>query len=168
MSLFSCSFHFYFFYLFFFLHNSLHFLLQVTKFGGSPSWASSHPYLTLPESYNGNQLKSYGGHIKYTVSPHTQTYGFDDSTPTIIIKVFKTESNNKNLELDSLFLWIFIALVIHNTSFGVQGKYGNLFHISRAGGSRDLNIEARLTPEDWMKNSTSGYTSASREDIMMA
>ncbi|KAJ8737311.1 hypothetical protein PYW07_000582 [Mythimna separata] len=106
----------------------------VTKFGDSPSWASSHPYLTLPESYNGNQLKSYGGHIKYTVSPHTQTYGFDDSIPTIIIK----------------------------------GKYGNLFHISRAGGSRDLNIEARLTPEDWMKNSTSGYTPASREDIMMA
>ncbi|KAJ8737484.1 hypothetical protein PYW08_000079 [Mythimna loreyi] len=106
----------------------------VTKFGDSPSWASSHPYLSLPESYNGNQLKSYGGHIKYTVSPHTQIYGFDDSVPTIIIK----------------------------------GKYGNLFHISRAGGSRDLNVEARLTPEDWLKNSTSGYTPASREDIMMA
>ncbi|KAH9644190.1 hypothetical protein HF086_008679, partial [Spodoptera exigua] len=104
----------------------------VTKIDTS-GWSNAHPYLTLPESYNGNQLKSYGGHIKYTVSPHTQVYGFDDSIPTIIIK----------------------------------GKYGNLFHISRAGGSRDLNIEARLTPEDWMKNSSSGYTPASREDIMM-
>ncbi|XP_022832802.1 basement membrane-specific heparan sulfate proteoglycan core protein-like isoform X3 [Spodoptera litura] len=104
----------------------------VTKIDTS-GWPSAHPYLTLPESYNGNQLKSYGGHIKYTVSPHTQVYGFDDSIPTIIIK----------------------------------GKYGNLFHISRAGGSRDLNIEARLTPEDWLKNSSSGYTPATREDIMM-
>ncbi|XP_047041100.1 basement membrane-specific heparan sulfate proteoglycan core protein-like isoform X2 [Helicoverpa zea] len=108
----------------------------ITKFGGSsyPSYSSAHPYITLPEDYNGNQLKSYGGHIKYTVSPHTQVFGFDDSIPTIIIK----------------------------------GKYGNLFHVSRAGGSRDLNIEARLTPENWMKNSSSGFTSASREDIMMA
>lgn len=59
---------------------------QVTKIDTS-GWSSAHPYLTLPESYNGNQLKSYGGHIKYTVSPHTQVYGFDDSIPTIIIKV---------------------------------------------------------------------------------
>uniref|UniRef100_A0A2A4JY62 Hemolin n=1 Tax=Heliothis virescens TaxID=7102 RepID=A0A2A4JY62_HELVI len=109
----------------------------ITKFGGSPypSYSSSHPYVTLPETYNGNQLKSYGGHIKYTVTPHTHSYpSFRDSVPTIIIK----------------------------------GKYGNLFHISRAVGTRDITVEARLTPEDWMKNSSSGFTSASREDIMMA
>lgn len=48
-----------------------------------------------------------------------------------------------------------------------QGKYGNLFHFNRVGGARDINIEARLTPEDWQKGSPSGFAPASREDIMM-
>ncbi|XP_045784357.1 basement membrane-specific heparan sulfate proteoglycan core protein-like isoform X5 [Maniola jurtina] len=55
---------------------------------GSP-WTrntQAHPYLTLPESYNGNQLTSYGGSIKYRLSPHTfQPYAERESVPDIII-----------------------------------------------------------------------------------
>ncbi|XP_041987673.1 basement membrane-specific heparan sulfate proteoglycan core protein-like isoform X2 [Aricia agestis] len=48
---------------------------------------SVHPYLTLPETYNGNQLKSYGGHIKYRLTPHSPqpSYGSNDGLPDIII-----------------------------------------------------------------------------------
>ncbi|XP_045541991.1 basement membrane-specific heparan sulfate proteoglycan core protein isoform X1 [Papilio machaon] len=52
------------------------------------SWYKSpdvQPFLTLPETYNGNQLTSYGGHIRYNLSPHSTRYS-TDSTPDIIIK----------------------------------------------------------------------------------
>ncbi|XP_075991621.1 terribly reduced optic lobes isoform X3 [Anticarsia gemmatalis] len=58
----------------------------VTKFGDSSLRSRVQPYLTLPDSYLGNQLKSYGGHIKYTLTPHTAVFGIDDSAPSIIIK----------------------------------------------------------------------------------
>ncbi|XP_048488585.1 basement membrane-specific heparan sulfate proteoglycan core protein isoform X3 [Plutella xylostella] len=52
------------------------------------TYASSqaHPYITLPESYNGNQLTSYGGYIKYRLQPHSKRFGYDDNVPDIIIK----------------------------------------------------------------------------------
>ncbi|XP_068617476.1 basement membrane-specific heparan sulfate proteoglycan core protein isoform X3 [Battus philenor] len=43
------------------------------------------PFLTLPETYNGNQLTSYGGHIRYNLSPHSTRFSSDD-TPDIIVK----------------------------------------------------------------------------------
>ncbi|XP_050360629.1 basement membrane-specific heparan sulfate proteoglycan core protein isoform X13 [Nymphalis io] len=46
----------------------------------------THPYITLPETYNGNQLTSYGGHIKYRITPHfPNRYGASDSIPDVII-----------------------------------------------------------------------------------
>ncbi|XP_026322790.1 basement membrane-specific heparan sulfate proteoglycan core protein-like, partial [Hyposmocoma kahamanoa] len=52
-----------------------------------PSLTSdTHPYLTLPETYNGNQLTSYGGHINYNFSPHKPARYSSDSSPEIIIK----------------------------------------------------------------------------------
>lgn len=65
---------------------------QVTKLENygyaDSSSSSSYPYLTLPESYNGNQLTSYGGYIRYKVSPQSPrlSSGFDNM-PDIIIKV---------------------------------------------------------------------------------
>ncbi|XP_069364961.1 basement membrane-specific heparan sulfate proteoglycan core protein isoform X10 [Maniola hyperantus] len=103
---------------------------------GSP-WTrntQAHPYLTLPESYNGNQLTSYGGSIKYRLSPHTfQPYAERESVPDIII----------------------------------MGKYQDLVHYSRVDRSRELYIDAHLTPEYWQKPSSNGLVPASREDIMM-
>lgn len=64
--------------------------MQVTKLAEFTAWSrsSAHPYLTLPETYNGNQLTSYGGHIKYRLSPHIpQRYRSDENIPDIIIKV---------------------------------------------------------------------------------
>ncbi|CAH0716594.1 unnamed protein product, partial [Brenthis ino] len=61
----------------------------VTKLAEFTAWSRSraHPYLTLPETYNGNQLTSYGGHIKYRLSPHIpQRYRSDENIPDIIIK----------------------------------------------------------------------------------
>nr|XP_026490200.1 basement membrane-specific heparan sulfate proteoglycan core protein isoform X1 [Vanessa tameamea] len=53
------------------------------------SWSrntGTHPYITLPETYNGNQLTSYGGHIKYRITPHfSNRYGASDSIPDVII-----------------------------------------------------------------------------------
>ncbi|XP_049885171.1 basement membrane-specific heparan sulfate proteoglycan core protein-like isoform X3 [Pectinophora gossypiella] len=57
-------------------------LANYWSYGGN----SAHPYLSLPETYNGNQLTSYGGHIKYRLSPHSPRYGSDDGLPDIIIK----------------------------------------------------------------------------------
>ncbi|XP_045509969.1 basement membrane-specific heparan sulfate proteoglycan core protein isoform X5 [Colias croceus] len=92
----------------------------------------THPYLTLPETYNGNQLTSYGGHIKYRLLPHNpQPYGSDDKVPDIII----------------------------------MGKYQNLVHQNR--GDR-YYVNARLTPDNWLKPSPRGLVPATREDIMMA
>ncbi|XP_052746482.1 basement membrane-specific heparan sulfate proteoglycan core protein isoform X2 [Bicyclus anynana] len=109
----------------------------VTKLEYGSPWArnsETHPYLTLPESYNGNQLTSYGGSIKYRLSPHTyQSYGEAENVPDIII----------------------------------LGKYQNLVHYSRARG-REIYMEARLTPNNWQKPTSSGLIPASREDIMMA
>nr|XP_032526331.1 basement membrane-specific heparan sulfate proteoglycan core protein [Danaus plexippus plexippus] len=46
----------------------------------------AHPYLTLPETYNGNQLTSYGGSIKYRLSPHNpQRYVINDNVPDVVI-----------------------------------------------------------------------------------
>ncbi|XP_050682975.1 basement membrane-specific heparan sulfate proteoglycan core protein isoform X5 [Leptidea sinapis] len=104
----------------------------------APSFRSDvHPYITLPESYNGNQLTSYGGHIKYKLSPHNpRRYGYDNNPADIIL----------------------------------VGKYQTLFHVYRGEYSRDTYIEARLTPENWMKKRTDnrGLAPATREDIMMA
>lgn len=47
----------------------------------------SHPYISLPESYQGNQLTSYGGTIKYKLQPHTERYAYDSNVPDIILKV---------------------------------------------------------------------------------
>jgi Laminin B (Domain IV). len=44
-----------------------------------------YPYFAFPDTYHGNQLKSYGGHIKYTVR---YTAGDRElKTPEIIIDV---------------------------------------------------------------------------------
>ncbi|XP_037299981.1 basement membrane-specific heparan sulfate proteoglycan core protein isoform X7 [Manduca sexta] len=110
--------------------------VRITKMVPSTSsWSVSedHPYVSLPESYNGKQLTSYGGHITYVVTPHSDDFSPDDSVPSIIIK----------------------------------GKYGNLFHYYRGPVNREIVIEARLTPENWMKPSYRGLVPASREDIMM-
>ncbi|CAG9782356.1 unnamed protein product [Diatraea saccharalis] len=58
----------------------------VTKLARFNSWGWSNtlPYLTLPETYNSNQLTSYGGHIRYRVTPHN--FGSDVSGPDVIIK----------------------------------------------------------------------------------
>lgn len=49
-------------------------------------YSETHPYLTLPETYNGNQLTSYGGRIKYRVSAHNPSqYVKRNSIPDIII-----------------------------------------------------------------------------------
>ncbi|CAH4038666.1 unnamed protein product [Pieris brassicae] len=111
----------------------------VTKLADySPAWSrssGSHPYLTLPESYNGNQLTSYGGHIKYRLSPHNpQPYGYNDNIPDIVI----------------------------------IGKYQSLVHQYRGDRGRDLAVDARLTPDNWMKPSPRGLIAVTREDIMMA
>jgi hypothetical protein len=58
--------------------------LETSGWGG---WSSALPYVSLPETYNGNQLTSYGGHIRYKLAPHFTTYGPDTSIPDIIIKV---------------------------------------------------------------------------------
>ncbi|KAM3968767.1 basement membrane-specific heparan sulfate proteoglycan core protein isoform 3-T3 [Aphomia sociella] len=54
----------------------------------NPTWpqSSAHPYLTLPASYNGNQLTSYGGQISYLLSSHSSGGSFDYNMPDIIIK----------------------------------------------------------------------------------
>ncbi|CAH2103371.1 unnamed protein product [Euphydryas editha] len=60
---------------------------KLADFGSSwPRGTGAHPYLTLPETYNGNQLTSYGGRIKYRVSAHNPSrFGVSDSVPDIII-----------------------------------------------------------------------------------
>nr|XP_037874357.1 basement membrane-specific heparan sulfate proteoglycan core protein isoform X3 [Bombyx mori] len=102
---------------------------------GDMGWfKDAHPYVTLPETYNGNQLTSYGGHIKYTISPHGSGYGSDDTAPTIIIK----------------------------------GKYFTLFHYYRGETTKTINIEARLTPENWLILDENGVQApAQRSTIMM-
>ncbi|CAK1588065.1 unnamed protein product [Parnassius mnemosyne] len=60
----------------------------VTKLDLGSSWprnSDAQPFLTLPETYNGNQLTSYGGHIRYNLSPHSTRFSSDD-TPDIVIK----------------------------------------------------------------------------------
>ncbi|XP_028173989.1 basement membrane-specific heparan sulfate proteoglycan core protein isoform X3 [Ostrinia furnacalis] len=60
----------------------------VTKLARYNNWGSSSalPYLTLPETYNGNQLTSYGGYIRYRLAPHLRSFGADFGLPDIIIK----------------------------------------------------------------------------------
>ncbi|KAL0852381.1 hypothetical protein ABMA28_000578 [Loxostege sticticalis] len=60
----------------------------VTKLARYSNWGSSSalPYLTLPETYNGNQLTSYGGYIRYKLAPHLSRFGSDFGLPDIIIK----------------------------------------------------------------------------------
>ncbi|RVE42173.1 hypothetical protein evm_013174 [Chilo suppressalis] len=57
---------------------------KLARYNTGWGWSSALPYLTLPESYNSNQLTSYGGHIRYRVTPHN--YGPDVSGPDVIIK----------------------------------------------------------------------------------
>ncbi|XP_053624887.1 basement membrane-specific heparan sulfate proteoglycan core protein isoform X4 [Plodia interpunctella] len=61
---------------------------SVTKLSyGSLGRSSSYPYLTVPASYTGNQLTSYGGDIKYRLSSQS-TYPsarYDNNVPDIII-----------------------------------------------------------------------------------
>ncbi|CAK1554719.1 unnamed protein product [Leptosia nina] len=112
----------------------------VTKLADfSPAWSrntlNAHPYLTLPETYNANQLTSYGGYIKYRISPHNpQQYEYDDNLADVII----------------------------------IGKYQTLLHQHRGDRDRNIEIEARLTPDNWMKPSPRGQIPVTREDIMMA
>lgn len=63
-------------------------VFQVTKLDLASRYNSPdvQPFLTLPETYNGNQLTSYGGHIRYNLSPHSTRFT-TDRTPDIIIKV---------------------------------------------------------------------------------
>ncbi|XP_072931305.1 basement membrane-specific heparan sulfate proteoglycan core protein [Epargyreus clarus] len=58
----------------------------VTLASDRPRNTGVHPYLSLPETYNGNQLTSYGGHIRYKLSPHSQRFVPDNTVPDIIIK----------------------------------------------------------------------------------
>ncbi|KAJ0183614.1 hypothetical protein K1T71_000037 [Dendrolimus kikuchii] len=64
----------------------------VTKVSGPSDWQGwsrrdAHPYITLPETYNGNQLTSYGGRIRYTLASHAAAVSTrDNAVPTIIIK----------------------------------------------------------------------------------
>lgn len=44
-----------------------------------------HPYFALPEHYHGNQLKSYGGYIKYTIA--TDRTDASLSIPDVILQV---------------------------------------------------------------------------------
>jgi hypothetical protein len=44
-----------------------------------------YPYFALPENYHGNQLKSYGGYLKYTVRFEGQ--GNPISAPDVILSV---------------------------------------------------------------------------------
>ncbi|XP_061720060.1 basement membrane-specific heparan sulfate proteoglycan core protein isoform X2 [Cydia pomonella] len=55
---------------------------------GYPTSTDSFPYLTLPESYNGNQLTSYGGYIRYTLTPQSArpNTGYDSRMPDVIIQ----------------------------------------------------------------------------------
>lgn len=43
------------------------------------------PYFAMPENYNGNQLKSYGGYLKYTVK-FSGPRSFNNA-PELILKV---------------------------------------------------------------------------------
>jgi hypothetical protein len=44
-----------------------------------------YPYFMMPENYHGNQLKSYGGYLKYTVRHEGQ--GHPISAPDVILTV---------------------------------------------------------------------------------
>ncbi|XP_060809746.1 basement membrane-specific heparan sulfate proteoglycan core protein isoform X4 [Amyelois transitella] len=61
---------------------------SVTKLSyGSRGRSLAYPYLTLPASYTGNQLTSYGGDIKYSLSSQS-TYPsarYDNNMPDVII-----------------------------------------------------------------------------------
>lgn len=111
----------------------------VTKLSGPSNWQGwsrrdAHPYVTLPESYNGNQLTSYGGKIRFSLSSHADVNMRDNAVPTIIIK----------------------------------GKYGVLFYTFTGVVNGKIDLETRLTPENWEKSGPRGSEPASREDIMMA
>lgn len=55
------------------------------------------PYFAMPENYHGNQLKSYGGYLRYTVR-HSDR-GYPTPGPTVIITV------------SVLFIYLFIYLL---------------------------------------------------------
>lgn len=59
---------------------------KLDQFIGSQS--NAQPYISLPETYNGIQLTSYGGLIKYNVIPHShgRSHRNEAQMPDIIIK----------------------------------------------------------------------------------
>ncbi|XP_059491072.1 basement membrane-specific heparan sulfate proteoglycan core protein isoform X8 [Neocloeon triangulifer] len=54
-------------------------------YGPLPRVRGSYPYLALSENYLGNQLKSYGGYIKFTVRVEQSIQGRPINTPSIIM-----------------------------------------------------------------------------------
>ena len=66
---------------------------------------NAYPYYAFPDSYLGNQLKSYGGYIKYTVRFLGE--GTSSTVPDVIISVshecIAGAQGSNNLDLVSYF-----------------------------------------------------------------
>lgn len=67
--------------------NGVH--AQLASPYGELSQPNVLPYFALPESYHGNQLKSYGGYLKYKL--RYQGYGRPLTGPDVILTVSCTE-----------------------------------------------------------------------------
>lgn len=63
-------------------------MFKVTKIDGINS-QTVQPYIALPETYIGNQLTSYGGFIKFKITPHSSRpqYRTEEAAADIIIIV---------------------------------------------------------------------------------
>lgn len=123
----------------------------------SQSSDSNFPYFKFPESYLGNQLKSYGGYIKYTVRHE----GYGDPilfTPDIILIV-----RNYIYNLYNLFN--------NFTSLFYQGNGVKLMYFaSEVPANSDTVVSARLFADVWQKENTGSSDSnklATREEVMM-
>lgn len=68
------------------------------------------PYFAMPENYHGNQLKSYGGYLKFTVQHHNR--GYATRGPTVIITVQDFYSRFYSIIIISVFIfagqWLYI------------------------------------------------------------
>lgn len=49
------------------------------------------PYFAMPENYHGNQLKSYGGYLRYTIRHSNR--GYPTPGPNVIISVSTIKLN---------------------------------------------------------------------------
>lgn len=63
------------------------------------------PYFSLPENYHGNQLKSYGGYLRYTI--RYEGYGAPLNAPNVILTVSIVHC--ENIVYFFVFVLIFIA-----------------------------------------------------------